>query len=794
MAFVDASARFNLATFGVAGAGSHLMGGTATVAASLGVSGSLQSPAYLIRARALSSTKLRVDFSEPIDPLSGVVRPEAWKIKAMQLGIAEPVVKEVRLPPVEPKTFVDLVISEMTNGGKYAIAVNYSDITDGPELVVDGDMEAAGTGAWAAVNGASLSKQPVGGFGGTGARMLQVTRNGDYGQAKQSILNTSMAYRFSGRLRGDGTNGASARSAGNWPDLTSGIIVDHGVSNVMVHHQDVLFQAEGNELILEKYNASFGQAHFDDISIKKISGSGLISGILAKDATGLAVTSEAQLFNGVGAPPNLLLALATSATTVEVHFDEALKQTSALLSPLTWTFNLGLSVVEVLSIAGGVVTLKTSEQTPGELYTLTIGSAVVDLAGNVATPPTTPMLGFTSKAEDAPAQKLNIYLFLTEQLRVEDQKATKLLERLLEGPQAAWLAINDAILSLPKLWSSSEAPAAALHHLKRIVGWTTELDVITANLDEATLRRLISASTPFWKSRGPEETIASILRLVTRKRVRILNWFDYRAILDEVHLGYEYDSNDPWVVEAPGGADPDPWTYNVRIVDDGDLDRVVVRNLCRLTRPAGERVDVTYLGFLDEFTIADDLSQWTVDAGTASVGGGTFTMSDALAEEAAHVSLEGATDWSAYTVGFRIRGTGTYACVFYWTGPDDYYMVRLSVDPANTIELVSVVGGVETVLFNIDISAATGGTITLDANVYHSFNITVLPSTPGSALNEITVMFDGNVLPTGTTDSSHVSGTLGVRHEVGGSVELDITEMIFVPGQSDYIDINDTIT
>lgn len=75
--------------------------------------------------------------------------------------------------------------------------------TLGSNLIVDGDMEAADTSAWTAVN-ATLSKQT--GTPLAGAQVLRVLRTGSAGRAAQNVLSAGTYYQSTYTSRGDGTN------------------------------------------------------------------------------------------------------------------------------------------------------------------------------------------------------------------------------------------------------------------------------------------------------------------------------------------------------------------------------------------------------------------------------------------------------------------------------------------------------------------------------------------------------------------------------------------------------------
>lgn len=425
------------------------------------------------------------------------------------------------------------------------------------------------------------------------------------------------------------------------------------------------------------------------------------------------------------------------------------------------------------------------------------GMSIQDTAGNPLITQSSPMIGFIPLADQLDGLRLRIYYFIIEGIRQEDQQnGQKFLERYLNGPETLWAAFHDAITNVTALWDVASIPDELLQYLKRIVGWTTELDVITDPLDALTLRRLIAASVPFWKRRGPEDAMVSILRLVTGARVRVWNWFDYRIILDETAFGEDWNGFDPWMISLPGPPNLDEYRSNVRIVDDGTLDHDAVVNLVKLCRPAGERVEISYIGFMDLFTVNDDNSQWDnepdpfAQGGSASqsiVDGGTFVVSASGASDSAEafVSAEGSDSWNNYTVTWRIRGAAP-VCVFYRTGNGDMYYVTVSVS-SNELVLRKLVAGVPSLLAaNVNMFATFG--VILDADIYQAIRAEAVPE---AGQTRIRVFWESE-LAFDVLDASHAQGSIGTGRAVGGgtSMELDEVELFFNPLETDTIDIN----
>ena len=420
---------------------------------------------------------------------------------------------------------------------------------------------------------------------------------------------------------------------------------------------------------------------------------------------------------------------------------------------------------------------------------------IQDIAGNPLLTQSTAMIGFTPIPDIEAALSLKIYPFLIEIIREQDQSiGSRFVERFLEGPQNVWDIIHNKIIGIPILWNVAEIPDEFLKFLKRIVGWTVDLDSITSPLDFLTLRRLISASVAFWKKRGPEDSIEDILSLVTGARLRIWNWFDFRIVLDESAFGEDWNGFDPWMISLPGPPNEDQQRFNVRIVDDGTLNKTVVKDLVKLTRPSGERVEISYIRFLDLFQVDDDNSQWANEtdpfstgdsASKSAVDSGTMIVTPTVAGEraAAFVSLSAAVDWTNYVTTWRIKGLDT-RCIFYRTSNGDLYYTELEVS-TNNMRLRKIVAGVDTSLgADVDMLVTLG--LELESNVFYAIRVAAV--TEGGS-TRITVFFESNLVFS-VLDASHAAGAIGFGHDTSGTVELDEAELFFNPLFVEVIDIN----
>jgi hypothetical protein len=407
------------------------------------------------------------------------------------------------------------------------------------------------------------------------------------------------------------------------------------------------------------------------------------------------------------------------------------------------------------------------------------------------------MLGFTEPPQPEEVLALDMYSFLIDPIRLKDRLDGNLfVKRFFEGPQAVWEQNQTAVFDLKSLWSITEIDDAFLQYLKNIVGWTKELDFITSALDATTLRRLIAASVPLWRTRGPEDTILNILRLTTGARRRIWNWFDFRWVLDETELGYEQEGRDPWLIDLPGPPSDDDRRMNLRIVDHAPnvLDRTLVKNLVNLLRPSGENIEISYLAFMDLFSVGGDNFQWTMATGGTDLDlvvadGLLKLLDDTTAQHAVVTGIDGADDWSDYVVAQRQRtipgvGSGWAGFMFYRVDADNWYWVGLKSD-VGTYGAVRVGKSVAGVVTSFGTYLFTAGEQIFD-DVFYMLRVDVVPEGGG---NRIRVYVDGD-LKINTTDAAHSKGTLAVFHNAGVGVEVDEIEMWLNPLETETVGIN----
>jgi phage tail-like protein len=196
------------------------------------------------------------------------------------------------------------------------------------------------------------------------------------------------------------------------------------------------------------------------------------------------------------------------------------------------------------------------------------------------------------------ASRFSLYKAIIQPLRAADTSG--LLQRYLKGPQAVHDQLEAAILSLPDQIKPDKVRADLLQYLMPLVGFTSELRSITDRLTPTQLRRLLTVAVPLWDQRHTRRGLINAIRLLTGRAALYSDWFKYRAILDEVALMEDqlFSGGDFWLVGGSVSAYDEFWS-NIRLMDDGTLDELLLIDVCRLMRPLDERFEV----FIDDFLL-----------------------------------------------------------------------------------------------------------------------------------------------------------------------------------------------
>jgi phage tail-like protein len=398
----------------------------------------------------------------------------------------------------------------------------------------------------------------------------------------------------------------------------------------------------------------------------------------------------------------------------------------------------------------------------------------------------------TRTLETSQILNLDMYKFIIASIREEDQKSTLLLKRFLIGFQEIWKLTQNRIFQLPDFWDIAEVEDRFLVYVQAIVGWTGKLTKITEVLDNDTLRVLISTSVALWKKRGTEDALNNVLYLTTGAQTRILNWFFYRWILEENKIAQERFGNDIYLIEVPGTAEGYENRSNLRIVDDGTLNRDLVKNLVKLMRPVSERYTITYVSFLDLFNTDDDTSKWNqIEVPGNSpyteliVLNGTAKLENTTIVEECDVIND--PDWQDQVAYFKVKvdipspgGTANAAGVMWASDGARTYNYIVALDPiTNNVYYWETNNGSKE--NETTISYEYWGQLLND--VWHGIRIDYQHP-------NMKIYVDNNLVLENPTITNNLSGSLGFFHEIGSTIELDEVEMFELPLEIDEIDIN----
>lgn len=397
-------------------------------------------------------------------------------------------------------------------------------------------------------------------------------------------------------------------------------------------------------------------------------------------------------------------------------------------------------------------------------------------------------LGYTEQ-ESSEILNLDMYRFIIASIRNEDEKSGSFLKRFLQGHQEIWETIQSKIFDIKDLWDISEIKDGHLQYLQAIVGWVGDLTKITDTLDSDTLRRLISTSTALWRERGPEDAIIDVLSLTTQAQSRIWNWFDYRWILEETGFAEELQGRDLNMIDLPGQPGYEEYQSNLRIVDNGNLDKTLVKNLVKLMRACSERITISYIDFMELFSVDDDKTQWTENSGELIVADGVGKLADNTMIEMAHTTKglplgAGGPQWTKQVIYARIRAvsrtsTGFVGITFCSDGTDQNHY-SFSIDPyINGLIYVKTQSGVVTG-FNF-IQYTSWGQLYDD--IWYGVRVDFQSPT-------IKIYVDNDLVMT-VTDSTFTEGTIGIYHQVNCAIEVDEIEMFLLPSETEDIGINE---
>jgi hypothetical protein len=228
------------------------------------------------------------------------------------------------------------------------------------------------------------------------------------------------------------------------------------------------------------------------------------------------------------------------------------------------------------------------------------------------------------------------------------------------------------------------------------------------------------------------------------------------------------------------GVDPDEYCSDLRVPDNGDLNRELVENLTRVLRSANERIFIRYVTFLDSFRRTFD---WTVVSGeaTSDQDAGEVQLLSGVEDSVIRVDRDNSGTWVNYyalarfRLGMNVVGRwGEFR--FYHQDASNFYALRLTATGGvgATVTVDRVLAGARTSLLTVPLPV-----FHFDLN--YTFAVDVTPVSGGG--NLIQAELDGKHLGE-VTDSALVSGCLELAAGTSQRLTATYVEMFRHPLES----------
>lgn len=264
----------------------------------------------------------------------------------------------------------------------------------------------------------------------------------------------------------------------------------------------------------------------------------------------------------------------------------------------------------------------------------------------------------------------------------------------------------------------------------------------------------------------------------------------YHLILaDNYFFGQSEDSPSTTLSDFTIGFEIDQYVSDILVVDDGTINREMLKGLARFSRPISERFYLRYYNLIEDFTSRD---RWDVISGdmTHDPEDKSITL-DGAALSVVQLDYLDCDNWSDYCLMVRATATvpGRYSEIrFMYQDTDNYYWFRFTPSappawPAGTWDLVSISGGAINLL-------AIGNTEYLDP-INYVWRIECFTSArPAGDVQVIRVYQDENLL-TEWVDSpvlwAPTAGTVQLVQEANGELIVDKVHCHPIPLEYDFV-------
>lgn len=212
----------------------------------------------------------------------------------------------------------------------------------------------------------------------------------------------------------------------------------------------------------------------------------------------------------------------------------------------------------------------------------------------------------------------------------------------------------------------------------------------------------------------------------------------------------------------------DEFYTDIRIVDEGDLNRTLTRRILNLMRPPSERLRLIYIKFFESFEFGK--GGFTTAAPGANVIDDLLEM-PALSREMADTAISDDYTNIVLQVRLTVRTGGRFGVRFLVQDDDNYYVAVLDT-AQQQMELYKVTGGTPTAL-------ASPTPVAVYNEAFYIVTV-ITDREEFSGTNMIKTLLDGDVMHN-VFDIGYEKGTFGLEAMASSSAAVSHVELFTMP-------------
>ena len=236
------------------------------------------------------------------------------------------------------------------------------------------------------------------------------------------------------------------------------------------------------------------------------------------------------------------------------------------------------------------------------------------------------------------------------------------------------------------------------------------------------------------------------------------------------------------------GFENDTYVFDIRVMDDGTVNKNMVEALALFSRPISERIYIRYFNLIDRFTDTD-LDNWTDEGGTVTLDTDedTVTLADATSESIMRSDVTDDDTWTDYSFGVRAKATIAERILymrFFWQDANNY--MELGFYPAIEPDVPVGQWGLSQVVAGVPAVLATGNLEQFDLDVNYFFRVVSFVSGANLIIrvyqDENLIVGSPIVLPWAAPQ-----GKVEIACEAGGSYVISDVEVQPYPMDEYYV-------